>query len=382
MTSARRDSILLIDDDRHVLDGLAMLLERDGRTTIVCTDLESAEVALTHYDVTHIVTDVQFSGSFGFEGLHSLSRLHALRPDARIVVMTGHATDALRIAALAHGAAALLAKPFGIDDLESALGAHGGAEGPYEIVRIPAIEEVLNGGILDVAFQPIVSLSEGNPFIAFEALTRMQGAWKLGGPAELFEYAARRERLADLNLAAMQHAIARSTQLPPDAAIFINLDPAVFAGSTIVSSLCNATARASIALDRIVIEITERSAFADCDAAARTLDSLRNLGVRFALDDHGSAYSHLSSINCIRPSFVKISQSFGTAFEEDETKHRIVRHIAALARDFGAQTILEGIECAATAAAASEAGIDLGQGYHFGRPSPASSWSAGVACAA
>jgi EAL domain-containing protein (putative c-di-GMP-specific phosphodiesterase class I) len=308
--------------------------------------------------------------------------LHALRPDARIVVMTGHATDALRIAALAHGAAALLAKPFGIDDLESALGAHGGAEGPYEIVRIPAIEEVLNGGILDVAFQPIVSLSEGNPFIAFEALTRMQGAWKLGGPAELFEYAARRERLADLNLAAMQHAIARSTQLPPDAAIFINLDPAVFAGSTIVSSLCNATARASIALDRIVIEITERSAFADCDAAARTLDSLRNLGVRFALDDHGSAYSHLSSINCIRPSFVKISQSFGTAFEEDETKHRIVRHIAALARDFGAQTILEGIECAATAAAASEAGIDLGQGYHFGRPSPASSWSAGVACAA
>jgi EAL domain-containing protein (putative c-di-GMP-specific phosphodiesterase class I) len=382
MTSARRECILLIDDDREVTDALSLLLEHDGRTTIVCADLESAEVALSHYAVTHIVTDVQFSGSFGFEGLHSLARMRSLRPECRIILMTGYATDQLRATALAHGAATVLAKPFEIDELEKALDSNITDSSEYEVVQIPSIDEVLRGGILESAFQPIVHLSDTYPGFAFEALTRIQGAWRLGGPAELFDYAERRDRLTDLNLAAMQRAIGESSKLPAGAALFINVDPTAFANSTIVHSLRDATSRAGIALDRIVLEITERSAFTDSDAAARTFDVLREFGVRFALDDHGSAYSHLSLISRIRPSFIKISQSFGTAFEEDETKGRIVRHVAALARDFGAKTILEGIECAATATAAVAAGIDFGQGYHFGRPSVASHWTAGVAVAA
>ncbi|HEX2832210.1 MAG TPA: EAL domain-containing response regulator [Thermoanaerobaculia bacterium] len=384
MTDARRECILLIDDDRDVTDALSILLEREGRTTIVCADLESAELALTHFSVTHIVTDVQFSGAFGFEGLHSLARMRTLRPGCRIILMTGYATDALRTTALQTGAAAVLSKPFDIDELEAALGNNQPLDGSdYDVVRIPPIDEILRGGLLDSAFQPIVQLSPGNATFAFEALTRMNGSWRLGGPAELFDYAARRDRLTDLNVAAMQRAISQSPALPVDASIFINVDPSAFTNSTVVKSLRDATARAGIALDRVVLEITERSAFHDCEASSRTLEDLRALGVRFALDDHGSAYSHLSVINRIRPSFIKISQSFGTGFENDETKMRIVRHVAALARDFGARTVLEGIECAATAAAAADAGIDLAQGYYFGRPSPAAQWAAGVAaCAA
>lgn len=383
MTNARHECVLLIDDDRDVTDALSILLEREGRTTVVCADLESAELALTHFSVTHIVTDVQFSGAFGFEGLHSLARMRTLRPGCRIILMTGYATDALRATALEHGAAAVLSKPFDIDELEAALGDELLDGSAYDVVRIPPIDEILRGGLLDSAFQPIVHLASGNATFAFEALTRMNGSWRLGGPAELFDYAARRDRLTDLNVAAMQRAISQSPLLPVEASIFINVDPSAFTNSTVVKSLRDATGRAGIALDRVVLEITERSAFHDCEASARTLEDLRSLGVRFALDDHGSAYSHLSVINRIRPSFIKISQSFGTGFENDETKMRIVRHVAALARDFGACTVLEGIECAATAAAAADAGIDLAQGYYFGRPSPAAQWAAGVAaCAA
>jgi EAL domain-containing protein (putative c-di-GMP-specific phosphodiesterase class I) len=381
MTNTRRECILLIDDDRDVTDALSMLLERAGRTTIVCADLESAELALTHFAVTHIVTDVQFSGSFGFEGLHSLARMRALRPGCRMVLMTGYATDALRAAALAHGAAGVLSKPFDIEELEALLGEHEHDGGEYDIVRIPQIDEILRGGLLESAFQPIVHLSSGNQTFAFEALTRMNGSWRLGGPAELFDYAARRDRLTDLNLAAMQRAIALSPALPAGSALFINVDPSAFTNYALVKALRDSTARAGIAMDRIVLEITERSAFLDCEASTRTLDDLREFGVRFALDDHGSAYSHLAVINRIRPSFIKISQSFGTACETDETKLRIIRHVAALARDFGARTVLEGIECAATAVAAADAGIDYAQGYHFGRPSPATAWTAGVAAA-
>lgn len=383
MSGTATQRILLIDDDPVVTEALALLLERAGRTTIVCADLESAEVFLLRREVTHVVTDVQFSGDFGFEGLHSLERMRALRPGCRIILMTGFATDALREQALAHGAAAVIAKPFEVEELEAALGEGpsdaGGSE--YEIVAVPAIDEILRGGILDVAYQPIIELSASRRAIAFEALTRMHGAWSAAGPSELFGYAARRGRLTELNLLAMRQAIESSAHLPPHSLLFINVDPIAFADDAVAALLARAASR-GVALDRVVLEITERSAFPEGAAPARAVEAVRELGVRFALDDHGSAWSHLANIHRLRPSFIKISSMFGTAFEADETKRRIVRNVASLARDFGAQTVLEGIECAATADAAAEAGIDYAQGFHFGRPSAASSWRLGVPRAA
>src|SRR5687768_10833125 len=106
----QRQTILISDDDEAITDALSLTLERDGRTVILCSDVDAAEVALSQFPITHVVTDVQFTGEFGFEGLHFVDRIRALAPQSRIVVMTGHATDALRCAALNHGAAAVLAK--------------------------------------------------------------------------------------------------------------------------------------------------------------------------------------------------------------------------------------------------------------------------------
>lgn len=365
-----REHILLIDDDRDVTEGLALLLERAGRTTIVCSDVESAEIMLARFPITHIITDVQFSGAFGFEGLHFLERMRLLRPDCRIVLMTGYASDELRAAATRLGAAAVLSKPFTDEEVARAIGSTATHDGPYEIVRVPNLDDILGSGLLWSAFQPIVCV-EGDavhPF-GFEALTRIRGDWPAGGPAELFDYAARRGRLADLNLAAIECAIGGARWLPADASLFVNADPIVFHRQDFQSRLRGAAAGSGFPLSRLVLEITERSGFGEDVAALSVFEDLRADGVRFALDDHGSAYSHLSSIHIIRPSFIKISQMFGTGFEEDPTRANIVRHVAALARDFGCRPVLEGIESASTALAAAAHGIDLLQGFHFGRPS-------------
>lgn len=367
--------VLLADDDRDVTEALAMLLERRGRTTIVCPDVESAEIALARFPVTHVITDVQFSGAFGFEGLRFLTHVHATVPDARIVMISGHATDALRANALSHGAHAVLAKPFAFDELEQALGTSGEEEGdPYVVVRAPSLEEILSEGLLQIAFQPIVELKDGErtPF-GFEALCRVGGLWAAGADA-VFAYAARRGMLKELNLAALVRAIEAAPVLPPSAAIFINVDPSAFV-PLLPAIVMSAAQRASIPLSRIVLEVTERSAFTDPALVAPLFDELRAAGVRFALDDHGSAYSHLAIMTSLRPSFVKISNTFGTAIEEDEVKQLIVTHVAAMARDFGCRTVLEGIECQATAREAARLGLDFAQGYHFGRPQSASHWN-------
>jgi len=367
-----RQTVLVIDDDSSVTSALSMLLEHDGRTLILCSDVESAELMLARHPVTHVLSDVQFSGPFGFEGLHFLTRIREQRPACRIVLMTGAVTDALRDVAGRLGAASVLAKPFDLSELEEAMELDGAAEGAYELLTVPPLDEVLRSGLLSTAFQPIVTLN--GAIFGFEALARIEGAWGGGAITELFEYAAKRERLAELNVAALTSAIAGARALAGEMALFINVDPMTFDRGDVAGALRATAAKHAVPLSRVVLEITERSSFLDPASVLPAIESLRADGVRFALDDHGSAYSHLSLIDQIRPAFIKISPTFGTAFDEDAMRLRVVRNIASLARDFGCRTILEGVESASTARAAAAHGIDLAQGYYFGRPHAASHW--------
>lgn len=373
-----RQCILLVDDDPVITEALALTLERPGRTTILCSDIESAEISLARYPVTHLVTDVQFSGDFGFEGLHFLSRVRAIAPQCRVVLITGYATDALIRAAKSFGAAEVLAKPFDTRELEHALDVSSTIEesAPYEVVRFPPLDEILTSNELTSAFQPILRLtSDGVQPFGFEALARVRGEWLTGGPAMLFDYAERREQLAELNLVAIARSVETAAQLPGTPQLFVNVDPLAFTGARLVSTLRSAAERTGVALSRIVLEVTERSGFANDDEACRIFDELRELGLRFALDDHASAYSHLAVINRIRPAFIKISNTFGTDFEKDQTRARIVRHVVSLAHDLGCETILEGIETEETSIAAAATGVDLVQGFFFGRPSSAAYWA-------
>lgn len=369
---SERETIVIIDDDAGICEILAMLLERDGLTIVLCPDTESAGLVLARRPVSHVLSDVQFSGPFGYEGLQFLTFTRAHWPASRIVLMTGLVNEALYSMARAFGAAAVLTKPFGLAELEDALRLQGNGEGGFEVLRVTPLDALLQRDALTTVFQPIVTM--GQEIFGFEALTRVEGAWAAGGVAELFEYAEKRQRLEELNLLALTSAVSHARELPDGTALFINVDPGAFDSGEVVDVLRGAAAEHGVPLSRIVLEITERSAFADDAAAMRAFDLLSAEGVRFALDDHGSAYSHLSLIDRIRPSFVKISHTFGTAFDEDPMRTRVVRHIVALAHDFGCRTILEGIEAASTATAAAQHGVDLVQGFHFGYPHEAAHW--------
>lgn len=134
------------------------------------------------------------------------------------------------------------------------------------------------------------------------------------------------------------------------------------------------TSEIGTAPSRIVLEITEQGSLTEERKALATIRQLKEMGIRFAFDDVGIAYSHLAYVDRIRPSFLKVSQHFGTGFESDDTKTKIVRNLLSLARDFESELILEGVETERTAAAATELGIKYAQGYFFARPAVASTF--------
>jgi ActR/RegA family two-component response regulator len=56
-------TVLILDDDIMITDGLAAGLERRGRNTVTRNDIESVQLALEWVAPTHIVSDIHISGT-------------------------------------------------------------------------------------------------------------------------------------------------------------------------------------------------------------------------------------------------------------------------------------------------------------------------------
>jgi len=379
-TADTHQIVLVLDDDLAITEGLAAGLARAGRTIITANDVESGEIVVEWLKPSHVVTDVRLTGAFGYEGLDFIRFVKAHSPDSRIILMTGDAPDALQLEASERGAVGFLQKPFDVASLDSVLNLmaphrRGSPDWP-DIIRVPVLDEILRGDTLRSIFQPIVRIATTEQ-VGYEALARCRSDSPLRNPETLFDYASRKHRVADLEVACVGNSIRSGAILATTAALFLNIHPAVFsAGDRLYDAVISNARTAGVSLNRVVLEITEQGSLTDERGALHTIERLKTAGVRFAFDDIGVAYSHLPFIGKVRPSFLKISQHFGTGFESDSTKTKIVRNLVALAKDFDSDLILEGIENEATANAAQELGIKYGQGYWFAMPAEAATFGA------
>lgn len=370
--------VLILDDDLMVTEGLSVALARPGRTIVTCNDLESAELVVEWLRPSHVVSDVRLSGPFAYEGLDFIRFVKRHAPDSRVILMTGDAPDALQMEASERGAVGFLQKPFDTGELDSTLdllapARPGSPEWP-EIIAVPQLDEIVASDALGCAWQPIVRLADRSP-IGFEALARFHTESLLRNPEILFTYAARKHRVADLEMACLRASLKAGRPLAATHALFMNIHPSVFDdGPRLEAAVRGGADAAGIPLDHLVLEITEQGSLGDRRKVLDTIAKLGEGGVRFAFDDVGVAYSHLTFIDAVRPSFLKISQHFGTNFEADATKTKLVKNLLSLARDFDSQLILEGVESEATACAAAELGISYAQGYYFAKPGPAESF--------
>jgi EAL domain-containing protein (putative c-di-GMP-specific phosphodiesterase class I)/ActR/RegA family two-component response regulator len=368
-------TILIVDDDPMVSEAVAGGLAQDGRRIIICRDIESARVVVETEEITAVINDIRFHGDFSFEGLDFLDFLRIEKPTVPMILMTGAATDGLEREALRRGAHGFLRKPFAIEELEVLLReTTRGLDSLQSVVRVPDLDEILADDLLSVQFQPIVSLPDHQP-VGFEALARIRTDSLFRNPELLFRYASRASRTIELEKVCLAGAILASADLISQGQLFLNVHPNSLENPDLVEHLVTAAGESNVPMDRIVLEITEQGAIRS-RAGLLQVRALKELGVHFALDDIGVAFSHLPYIDEIRPAWMKISQLFGTDFEKEPTKVKIVKNLANLAESFNSSLILEGIETAETAAEAAAIGIGFGQGYHFARPASADTFKA------
>jgi diguanylate cyclase (GGDEF)-like protein/PAS domain S-box-containing protein len=120
----------------------------------------------------------------------------------------------------------------------------------------------------------------------------------------------------------------------------------------------------------LIFEITETAAMQNIDQSVLFANAMVKLGCQFALDDFGTGFASFIYLKQLPVQYLKIDIEFVREVTRSAHDKSVVKAIVALARDFGQRTIAEGVENEPTAKALRELGVDLGQGYLFGRPRP------------
>ena len=120
------------------------------------------------------------------------------------------------------------------------------------------------------------------------------------------------------------------------------------------------------------LEITESAIMDDPARALATLNRLSALGFKLSIDDFGTGYSSLAYLKRLPVDELKIDRSFVMSMEKDLDDAKIVRSTIDLAHNLGLTVVAEGVENSKSWEMLRELSCDEAQGYHMGRPMPAS----------
>ena len=219
------------------------------------------------------------------------------------------------------------------------------------------LRQVLTARQFHPVFQPIVDL-ESRAVVGYEALTRFHD----GTPPDVQFHEADLCGLGTaFEMATIKAALEEARRLPPDVFLSVNVSGAlVLHGDPRLRRLVAGAGRA------IVLELTEHVPIADYGLVRTAIGKLGAAGL--AVDDAGAGYASLRHILELHPTYTKLDISLVRGIERDELRKAMVAGLQLFAQRTGCRLIAEGVESLAEADALQTLGVELGQGYLFGRP--------------
>lgn len=242
-----------------------------------------------------------------------------------------------------------------------------------------AMPAALDRGEFFLDYQPLVSLA-GGALLGVEALVR----WRhptLGvlGPdrfISLAEDSGLIIRLGSWVLAEACREARRWLDRSPNAPfVSVNLAVRQVNDSGLVQYVNEVLADTRLPAGRLQLEITESTLMSTADGPVRTLRELADLGVRIAIDDFGTGYSNLSYLRSLPVQELKLAGKFveglRTPASTNGTDESILLTLVNLAHTLRLTVTAEGVETAGQAERLRAIGCDAAQGWHFGRPGPA-----------
>lgn len=219
-------------------------------------------------------------------------------------------------------------------------------------------------------FEPQIDLSTGD-IVGFEVLARwIHPLSGVIGPDVFIPVAEEIGLIGRLSEHVIAEALRDAANWDPKIKISVNISPFQFADGWLAQRIVKTLADTGFPAERLVVEVTESSLFADMDLARTIVTSLKNQGIRLALDDFGTGFSSLAHLRSLPFDIIKIDRSFVSNINAKRESSAIVRAVTTLAAALHVPVCVEGIENEDSYHAVVRLGCEIGQGWYFGKPMP------------
>jgi PAS domain S-box-containing protein/diguanylate cyclase (GGDEF)-like protein len=221
-------------------------------------------------------------------------------------------------------------------------------------------------------YQPQVNIKTGQ-ITGIEALLRWQHP-ELGliSPAQFIHLAEETEVIIPLGKWVLQTACTQNKlwqnegicNLP----ITVNLSLKEFQQSDLTSTIAQILQQTGLPPEHLELDITEGAIIQNLEFAQKTINDLKCLGVRIALDDFGSGNSSLSCLTTLKLDTLKIAQDFISEIKDSSQDKSLLSAIIGLGRGFNLRVVAEGVEKDEDLDLLRSLGCDEVQGYRFSPP--------------
>lgn len=222
----------------------------------------------------------------------------------------------------------------------------------------------------ELHYQPVVDVKTQR-LCGVEALVRWRHPIKgLIAPDQFIPLAESTGLIVPLGDWILQQACADAATWPVHIKIAVNISAVQFKRGNLFDVILCTLVETGLAPERLELEITETSLLENQESHLATIRQLKNLGISIALDDFGTGYSSVTYLTSFPFDKIKIDRSFTQGALTRRDCAAVVSSVLALAHGLGMITTVEGIETREQLKYMREAGVDLAQGYLFGRPVP------------
>ena len=251
---------------------------------------------------------------------------------------------------------------------------HRGIVGLLWLALAGALRRAIEHGELVLHYQPKVACATGE-LVGVEALVRWQHPERgLLAPDQFIPLAEQTGLIVPLGRCVIAMAVRQQQdwqRMGLSVAVAVNLCMREILDPELPAAIERELQAAGVEASLFRVEITESSLMLDPVRVRATLEHLRELGVRLAVDDYGVGCSSLRYLQQLPVDELKIDASFIRHVATNASDLTIVRSTVELAHGLGLHVVAEGVEDAATLEQLARIGCDQAQGYLLSRPQPA-----------
>jgi diguanylate cyclase (GGDEF)-like protein len=217
-------------------------------------------------------------------------------------------------------------------------------------------------------FEQQVDLTTGRLF-GFEVLARWEHPSRgLIAPEKFISIAEDVGLIGELSLSVMRQAFLAAKDWEPGLTLSANISPLQLKDPWLAQKILKVLTETGFPASRLELEMTEVALFENLALTQSIVGSLKNQGMRLALDNFGTGYSSLAHLRALPFDRIKIDRSFVGSINENAESASIVNAIVRLGESLNLPITAEGIEDSAIEERLRAMGCSKGQGYLYGRP--------------